>query len=170
MRFNAFNTSTLSAFLLALTCFALLPKAQALRPAPGGGYPGGNTAEGQNALSSLTTGLYNTALGFSSLTGNTEGKFNTATGVATLLLNTADQNTADGAAALWSNSTGASNTAAGSLAVFRNTTGNDNIDIGNDGVAAESGTIRIGDPAVHQAIFLAGITPMTPSAPIQALL
>ena len=34
----------------------VLPKAQALSPAPDGGYPGGNTAEGQNALFSLTTG------------------------------------------------------------------------------------------------------------------
>ena len=36
----------------------LLPKAQALSPAPDGGYPGRNTAEGQNALFSLTTGTY----------------------------------------------------------------------------------------------------------------
>jgi hypothetical protein len=39
-----------------LACFGLLPKAQAVSPPPDGGYPGGNTAEGQNALLSLTTG------------------------------------------------------------------------------------------------------------------
>jgi hypothetical protein len=53
---------TTSALIIALTllCIGLLPKAQAVVPAPDGGYPGGNTAEGQNALLSLTFGLYNT--------------------------------------------------------------------------------------------------------------
>src|SRR6266542_4493499 len=181
------NHLELALIALAITCFALPQSAQALRPAPDGGYPGGNTAEGQNALLSLTTGTYNTALGMLSLQSNKVGNFNTATGAGTLLLNTADQNTATGAAALLSNTTGTSNTAHGAFALFGNTTGSgnialgasagislttgdDNIDIGNDGVAGESETIRIGDSAVHQAIFLAGITAMTPSAPIQALL
>jgi hypothetical protein len=46
-------------FLIAvlLACFGLLPRAQAVVPAPDGGYPGGNTAEGQAALLSLTTGV-----------------------------------------------------------------------------------------------------------------
>ena len=34
-----------------LMCVVLLPGARAVSPAPDGGYPGGNTAEGQNALS-----------------------------------------------------------------------------------------------------------------------
>ena len=34
-------------FLVALVCFGLLPTTQAVSPAPDGGYPGGNTAEGQ---------------------------------------------------------------------------------------------------------------------------
>ncbi len=33
---------------LALLCFGLLPKVQAVVPPPDGGYPGFNTAEGQN--------------------------------------------------------------------------------------------------------------------------
>ena len=37
----------------ALVSFALAPLAQAVAPPPDGGYPGGNTAEGQSALSSL---------------------------------------------------------------------------------------------------------------------
>jgi hypothetical protein len=49
---------------LALICFALLQKAQAVNPPPDGGYPGGNTAEGQNALLNLTSGGFNTAVGF----------------------------------------------------------------------------------------------------------
>jgi hypothetical protein len=45
--------------VLALACFTLSPTARAVVPAPDGGYPGGNTAEGQNALLSLTSGGYN---------------------------------------------------------------------------------------------------------------
>ena len=92
--------------LLFTSCLALLPKAQALNPKPGGGYPGGNTAAGTSAFLSLTTGTYNTAVGSFSLESTTTGNLNTATGAGTLLLNTADQNTATGAAALLSNTTG----------------------------------------------------------------
>jgi hypothetical protein len=53
--------------MLALACLAFVQHAQAVIPAPDGGYPGGNTAEGQTALFSLTSGTYNTAVGFSSL-------------------------------------------------------------------------------------------------------
>jgi trimeric autotransporter adhesin len=70
---------------------------QAVVPAPDGGYPGGNTAEGYLSLGSLTTGSYNTALGAYSLLSNTTGNFNTGVGAGTLLANTADQNTATGA-------------------------------------------------------------------------
>ena len=42
---------------------AISPNLQAVVPAPDGGYPGGNTAEGSSALLSLSTGTYNTALG-----------------------------------------------------------------------------------------------------------
>jgi len=38
---------------LVLACFALSPRAQAVTPAPDGGYPGFNTAEGFNALLAL---------------------------------------------------------------------------------------------------------------------
>ena len=41
---------------LVLTC-AFLPRTGAVTPAPDGGYPGGNTAEGDNALFSLTRAL-----------------------------------------------------------------------------------------------------------------
>jgi hypothetical protein len=67
------------AFLVPV-CFALLPTAEAVNPAPDGGYPGFNTAEGQAALFSLTSGTYNTAVGFFSLRSNTDGNFNTAVG------------------------------------------------------------------------------------------
>jgi hypothetical protein len=102
---------------------AFLPKVHAVSPAPEGGYPGGNTAEGQNALFSLTSGGFNTAVGFLSLRSNIVGGFNTAIGAGTLLANTADQNTATGAGALLSNTTGVDNTADGAFALFSNTTG-----------------------------------------------
>src|SRR6266700_429347 len=85
---------------MALGFFALLPLAQAVVPAPDGGYAGGNTAEGQSALFSLTTGGFNTAVGFFSLRSDATGAFNTAIGAGTLLLNTGDENTATGAGAL----------------------------------------------------------------------
>jgi hypothetical protein len=108
--------------LIGIVCIGLFPNAQALSQAPDGGYPGGNTAEGQNALFSLTTGGYNTGVGFLSLRSNTTTSFNTAIGAGTLLANTADGNTATGAGALFSNSTGAANTAIGAFALFSNTT------------------------------------------------
>jgi hypothetical protein len=115
--------SFLVPLILALACFELSPKAQAVSPAPDGGYPGGNTAEGQKALSSLTTGGFNTAVGYLSLRSNTTNSFNTALGAGALLANTADSNTATGAGALFSNTTGTPNTANGAFALFSNTTG-----------------------------------------------
>jgi len=110
----------------ALVCFGLVQNAQAVVPAPDGGYPGGNTAEGQNALLNLTTGTYNTAIGIYSLLGLTDGSFCTGVGAGTLLANTGDQNTATGAGALLSNTEGSFNTANGAFALFGNTTGDYN--------------------------------------------
>ena len=92
---------------------ALVPTAQAVTPSPDGGYPGGNTAEGQQALLRLTSGTYNTALGFFSLSSNTGGDFNTAIGAGTLLFNTSFENTATGGAALLNTTIGDANTANG---------------------------------------------------------
>jgi len=114
-----------SVFLVALllACFGFLCAAQAVVPAPDGGYPGGNTAEGQSALLSLTIGGFNTAVGYLSLRSNTNTSFNTAVGAGTLLASTAHENTAVGAGALLSTSTGSQNTATGALALFDNATG-----------------------------------------------
>src|SRR5262245_26592145 len=86
---------------LALAWFALSPPAQAVTPPPDGGYPGFNTAEGTNALFSLTTGTENTALGFNALRANTTGSGNTAIGTGALKANTTgNNNTATGVQAL----------------------------------------------------------------------
>jgi hypothetical protein len=111
---------------LVFACFALSPTAQAVSPAPDGGYPGQNTAEGQNALLSLTSGGFNTANGWLSLRAVTTGSFNTGVGGGTLALNTADNNTATGAGALLSNSGGGDNTANGAFALLSNTSGQGN--------------------------------------------
>ena len=101
---------------LALASIALSRKTQAqLNPPPDGGYPNGNTAEGTNALFSLTTGAFNTATGNAALYSNTIGNDNTATGFQALRNNaTGYDNTANGFKALWSLTTGNSNTALGS--------------------------------------------------------
>jgi hypothetical protein len=118
------KTKTLSLVLIPVLAYLSgSATSQAVSPPPDGGYPGGNAAEGQNALFSLTSGGYNTAVGYYSLRSNTTGSFNTAIGAGTLLANTGDQNTATGAAALLSNTSGTDNTANGVFALFSNTTG-----------------------------------------------
>jgi Chaperone of endosialidase len=119
----------------ALACFALLPTAQAVVPPPDGGYPGFNTAEGQNALMNLTTGAGNTAVGWYSLFSDTTASFNTGVGAGTLLFNNANGNTAVGAAALLFNTLGDLNTAVGAAALRNNTKGVVNTAIGNGALA-----------------------------------
>jgi methyl-accepting chemotaxis protein len=121
------------AFLpILIACFALLPGAQSVSPPPDGGYPSGNTAEGTNALFSLTTGVWNTALGYQALNQNTDGYENTAAGVRALFSDTTGGlNTAIGVNALYSNTIGHANTATGFGALFRHTTGNGNTAIGS---------------------------------------
>jgi hypothetical protein len=143
---------------LALTCFALLPtvRAQLPSPTPDGGYPNENTAEGDSALFSLTTGTGNTANGFEALNGNTAGSFNTANGAFALTSNTTGinstangafalnsnttggQNTATGFEALASNTTGTANTATGTFALIRNTTGTANTAIGQGALSSNT--------------------------------
>jgi hypothetical protein len=117
------------AFLLipfVFVCFGLSPAVRAVVPAPDGGYPGFNTAEGTNALFSLTSGVGNNAIGFHALRDNTTGTHNTADGFAALSRTTTGQhNTATGDEALGSNTTGSFNTADGAHSLENNTgTGN----------------------------------------------
>src|SRR5256885_9372788 len=193
--------------LTALVWFAHSPSTRAVSPAPDGGYPNRNTAEGDDALFSLTTGLDNTAVGFDALyndmqgggntatgslalfsntfgggntgvgsgslysnatgslntaigdsaaTGNAGGTQNTATGAYALFSGGGDSNTANGSAALY-DTTGSNNIAVGNFAGYDLSTGSDNIDIGNQGVDAESSTIRIGTAGTQTNAFMAGI-------------
>lgn len=117
---NRNMTNTLTLLLVGLGFFAFSP-VQAVVPAPDGGYPGGNTAEGTNALLSRTSGIYNTGIGIYSLLSVTDGDANTGVGAGTLLANTAGENTAVGAGALFSNTTAGGNTAGGAFALFSST-------------------------------------------------
>ena len=116
---------------LVLGCFALLSTLQALTPAPDGGYPNGNTAEGEDALFSLTTGFDNVAIGYEALFNNTTGIENTGSGYRALYSNTTGtRNTATGNGALSRNTTGGHNTADGLHGMFLNTTGKHNTGVG----------------------------------------
>jgi len=124
---------------LVLACFALSQTAQAVTPAPDGGYPAANTAEGDSALLSLTTGASNTAIGFNALMSNTIGGENTAVGRDALFSNKkGEDNTATGLQALYSNTTGNNNTANGVVALINNTDGNDNTATGFDALIANT--------------------------------
>ena len=120
---------------ILLAGFTLSP-ARAVSPPPDGGYPFFNTAEGDNALASLTTGADNTANGFNALVRNTGGNDNTAIGFNALSSNTTGiENTATGAGVLQANTTGVQNTAIGGRALFNNTTGANNTAIGDAALA-----------------------------------
>ena len=150
--YSFFKRSALLCLSLLIGCFELLPQAQAVDPPPDGGYPGGNTAEGDNALLALTDGGYNTAVGFYSLASVTTGQLNTAIGSGTLLLNTGDQNTATGAAALFNNTDGYRNTATGAFALVNNTIGVENTAVGASALVSNTAGNRntaVGFGAMH---------------------
>jgi hypothetical protein len=110
------NTLSLLFVPLLISC-ALLPQVQAT-PDPGSVDPF-NTADGDHALFSNTTGLANAAFGWYALFANTDGSNNTAAGAAALDLNNGVDNTDVGTAALLLNTTGGDNTAVGVAALDR---------------------------------------------------
>jgi hypothetical protein len=118
-------------FILLLTCLASPPRAQAISPPPDGCYPAYTTAEGCNALQSLTTGLANTGIGWYALFADASGSYNTAVGAGALDLNTGDENTATGTGALLLHTSGDYNTANGAFALVMNSTGVFNTAIGD---------------------------------------
>jgi hypothetical protein len=150
------RNAVLIAILSALACFALLPKLQADDV-----VPVSNTADGQNAMLSITTGIHNTAFGFDALLSNSTSNFNTAVGSVALLLTNGDptvgeglQNTAVGAGTLLSNTTGSSNTAVGAFALFSNSTGGGHTAVGE---GALEHTTASGGLSANTAVGIAAL-------------
>jgi len=152
--------------ICALAMLALASRTTAVDPPPDGGYPGNNTAEGEealltltigkdntavgnHALKNITDGSGNTAVGSRALRGNGRGFANTAMGYQALLINQfGAYNTADGYNALLNNTTGTNNTAVGYSALANNRQGSYNIALGRGAGAAitkESNNIDIGN-------------------------
>jgi hypothetical protein len=141
-------------------------------PTPDPCYPNFTTAEGCDALGSLTTGAGNTALGWRSLFLDTTGSFNTGVGVGALVLTIADSNAAVGAAALLLNTSGLNNTATGTgtlvfndigdsntatgyFALMNNSTGGSNTAIGSDTLTANTtgnNNTAIGNQALQSSV------------------
>jgi hypothetical protein len=151
---------TISHIIYALfalfACFALLQNAQAVSPPPDGGYAIRNTAEGTDALFSLTTGTDNTAIGFNALFNNTTGDTNTATGSLALNSNTtASANTAVGYQALYRTTSGGGNNAFGTLALSSNISGIRNLAVGSGALGSlTSGdlNVAVGNVALFQGV------------------
>jgi hypothetical protein len=127
-----------------------------------------NNAFGVQALTENTTGDRNTAIGMQALLQNTTGSDNIAIGVALIGNTTGGGNVAVGDSALENDTTGNTNIAIGFEAGSNLTTGSNDIDIGNAGVAGESGIIRIGTQGVHAHVVVAGInnTPFFSGSPV----
>lgn len=106
----------------------------------GGGAVSNNTAVGNIALTSNTTGSRNTAVGYFSAIYNTTGASNTAVGISSLYTNTTgSSNTAIGDAALTANSTGSNNIAIGGSALNANTTASNNTALGYQSLYSNTG-------------------------------
>src|SRR5215831_21248008 len=141
-RLNYLKKATAVCFVaLGFTWLVPSGTVKAVNPPPDGGYPNNNTAEGQQALFSLTTGSSNTALGFRALFRNEAAAFNTAVGSQAL------ENTTTG---------GGANTGIGIQALFFNTTGDDNVAVGG-GALRESTTASF-NTAVGEAALLSDQT------------
>ena len=116
-----------------------------------------NVAIGSAALATNVGGNENTAIGFITLQVNASGINNTACGSGALSFNiSGNSNTASGRGALFFNQTGNNNIGLGDSA-GANLLLNNNIAIGNVGLAADSGIIRIGTGGTHTDTYLAGV-------------
>src|SRR6266496_4045657 len=131
--------------LFAFACFAVLQNAQAVVPPPDGGYANRNTAEGEDALFGLTTGVDNTALGLQALYNGTTIGGNTAVGSQALLSNTVGtRNVAVGAAVLESLTSGEMNTAVGNLSLAQGESVNFNTALGRHALGRTQGDQNTG--------------------------
>jgi trimeric autotransporter adhesin len=123
---------------------------------------GGDSALGYFALNSNTTGFGNNAFGYTALSGNSTGNYNNAFGDGALIVSTGQSNSAFGDSALLRLQTGNSNIAIGANAgSLLSSSESSNIDIGHNGVAGESNTIRIGTPGTQTEAYIAGTLNVT---------
>ena len=163
---------------LAFALSVLSPMSRAVDPAPVGGYPGENTALGEDALFTydtsiqgentacghdslynLSTGIYNTAFGDDTLHDSTGGNNNTAVGWHAMTGNaTGSMNTGIGCDALANTDTGDVNIAIGFRAGLNITNGSNNIAIANIGALGDTNTIRIGTKSIQRKTYIAGIS------------
>jgi uncharacterized coiled-coil protein SlyX len=114
-------------------------------PDPGAVGGSFNTADGDHALFSVTTGVANVAVGWYSLFSNTDGSFNTGVGAGSLLFNIGDQSTGDGT----------ENTGIGTAALLFNTTGSQNTAVGDTALENNDSAIRntaVGSRALINAV------------------
>ena len=138
---------------------------QALLGISTGATGSNNTGVGAAALGSYSTGNNNTAAGYQALYKDKAGGQNTAFGANALFSVNTSFNTGVGYESLYKDTSGKYNAALGWEAGYALTTGSYNIDIGNpgestDGVAADSGVIRIGTQtptALQTNTYIAGI-------------
>jgi Chaperone of endosialidase len=146
--------------LSALACFALCQQMQsAIQDDP---VPVTNTADGQNALLSITSGLYNSAFGFDALLVLSDASFDTGFGAGALLLDNGGENTAVGTAALLSNTDGSDNNAVGAFALFGNVSGTFNIAVGH--AALQSNVDGFQNNAVGDAAMFSNTSGSTNTA------
>jgi hypothetical protein len=151
---------------VALSWLALSPPVTA--QCPSNCTPGNNTAVGNNALTSVTSGLnntavganalgdnaaggYNTAVGSGALANNTTGNFNMAIGTEALNQNNASFNLAIGFRVGYQNTTGRHLTGIGAAAMRNNTIGEFNTAIGADSLRENTTTsfnVSVGDGAL----------------------
>ncbi len=145
---------TIPRVTLLLALVAGATAALAVTPPPDGGYPNDNTAEGEDALFSLTTGALNVAVGTDALYRNTTGGANVALGVESLKANTTGHdNLAAGYQSLYSNTSGFTNIAMGTQALYYNQNGIDNLAIGYAAMVGNTnGSANIG--IGYEALFL----------------
>src|SRR5712671_1700628 len=145
------------AIVSALVSFALCQQMQAQDtpdPVPGTVGPF-NTADGDHALFSNTSGFGNSAFGWYALFANTDASFNTAVGAALLLNTTGGNNTAVGTAALEFNDSGTRNNAVGAFALFTN---NGSFNNAHGSLALEANTTGIENEAFGDQALLSATT------------
>jgi len=120
----------------------------------GAGNKTDNTALGNAALNSITTGTGNTGSGYFALKNNTSGSYNNAHGEYALFNNTTgSNNTADGGEALFANTTGSNNTAMGTNALNNSGTGSNNAAFGRS--ASYNNTTGTSNTAIgDSALFI----------------